>query len=191
MIDRMRQKGFSLLVYAIAAAAALAMLYALVSFVDKSWETSAGVERGRSEAFAEVAKRDNKALEDVIVKQRAAESRVAELEAKNAVNVAKASTAYQKGLQNGKAELDSAVARVHAGYRLRDPGSSGSAANCPGDAPSAPSTATARRDGEAGTYLSSEASSFLLKLAGEADDTVRQLIACQAVVIADRETASP
>jgi hypothetical protein len=42
-------------------------------------------------------------------------------------------------------------------------------------------------DGTQGGQLSGKASEFLLSLTGEADDTVRQLSACQAVIVEDRK----
>jgi hypothetical protein len=48
-------------------------------------------------------------------------------------------------------------------------------------------TAASQRDGGAGAYLSAEASEFLLELTGEADEVVRQLTACQQVLVEDRK----
>lgn len=183
------QRGFGLLAYLIAAAAVLGALYALVQFVDASWETSAGVAKGKADQDAEYARRDNQALRDAIHARERMQQEKEAIEQRNAALVGAASTAYQEGLSHGKKDVDDAVRRVHAGYRLRDPGRTAAAAECAAGAAAAPDAGAGRRDGEAGAELSAAASEFLLRIAGEADDVVRQLTACQAVVAADREGA--
>ena len=77
--------------------------------------------------------------------------------------------------------LEDALAR--GVVELRDPGAKNS---CSGGSAQA-SPGSGRGDGGSGARLSTEAASFLLRLTGEADDVVRQLSACQAVVMEDRK----
>jgi prophage endopeptidase len=110
-----------------------------------------------------------------------------DLEAKRAAALAKASADYQKGLADGKRELDAAVAAARSGALvLRDPGRTTGACP-PGGAAAATEPGAGGRDGAKGGELSREASAFLLELTGEADAVAKQLTACQAVVRADRE----
>lgn len=186
---RMRQRGFGLLVYLIAAAAVLGALYLVIQFIDSTWATSAGVEKGAAETTAKYAERDNAALHKAIADKEKAEARVAKLEAEASQKVTAADADYQRGIRDGKAKLDTAVARVHAGYRLRDPGGTAGAAAKPAGSPGPAAGDPGKRDGEAraelpraaGCDLSERTSEALYRLAGDADDTVKQLSACQAV----------
>lgn len=96
-----------------------------------------------------------------------------------AVNAA--DVAYQRGLQDGKAAADNVLAGVADGtYVLRDK------FRCPARAAEA-SAGPGVGDGRAPAVLSDADVQFLVRIASEADDTVRQLAACQAVVEADRQ----
>lgn len=107
-------------------------------------------------------------------------------EAKRAEDLAKASADYQKGLADEKTKRDRAVAAARTGTLvLRDPGVAAGACP-PGGAAAAAQPGAGGRDGPKAGELSREAGAFLLELTGEADDVVRQLTACQAVVRADR-----
>lgn len=185
----MKQRGniYVILALTIAAAGALAGLaWAWNAYTTKL--DRLGYERGASETTAQYAARDNAALQAAIQAKDKAEARIAALEDNNAKAVAAASTNYQKGLADGKVTLDAALADVRAGFRLRDPaGSPGLSARCIGDAIGPPSAAASGRDGQAGSELSQAASDFLLRLAGEADEVVIQLTACQQILISDRE----
>lgn len=97
-----------------------------------------------------------------------------------------ADVAYQRGLSDGKAAVDVSVGDVHAG-RVRD------RFKCPtpqGGA-GAPAASAGLGDGGAPRGLSDADAEFLVRFAGEADDTRRQLAACQVVVRADREAVTP
>lgn len=182
-----RQRGNIYVIIGLVIAASVA-LYALFGFVDKHWETSAGVAKGTTDTTAKYAKRDNEALLKAIDEKRKAEARVAKLEDEAAKKVTTADADYQRGLQDGKAKTDAAVARVHAGYRLRDSGGTAGAAGKPGGAVTAAGD-PAKRDGEAGAELpratgcdlSERTSEGLIRLAGDADEVTKQLTACQAV----------
>ena len=107
-------------------------------------------------------------------------------EVAHANSVALISTTLQGETDAAKAELEAERARARSGtFRLRDHTASREA--CTGGTGQA-APAPSERDGKAGAYLSAEAADFLLGLAGEADDIVRQLTACQAVILDDRKT---
>lgn len=190
-----RQRGFAtILLYLAAGAAVLGALYAIYSAIDSSWASTAGVDKGKAEIRAEFSVRDAAALAEAHAeKDRAIRDKEA-AERKSLEAVTAASTNYQKGLTDGKKTVDAAVARARAGFRLRDPGRTAGPAECPADRGAPAGAAPAGRDGAAGTelpgtasvVLSAEASEFLIRLAGEADDVVRQLNACQGVIMADR-----
>lgn len=108
-------------------------------------------------------------------------ARVEEQSRAKAVNAV--DKAYQRGLTNGKAAADNVFAGVADGtYVLRDK------FRCPvarsGASPNPASTGSG--DGQEGAVLSAADVQFLVRLASEADDTVRQLTAAQAVIEADR-----
>lgn len=135
------------------------------------------------------------------VELSAANKRIIELtetaraqESEHAVELHAISAKYQEDLQNEKIKSDAVVSDVRAGIiRLRDPGSTASRA-CGGEAGKAAASASGR-DGEAGGELPStgdgilsvEAAEFIVRIASEADDIVRQLSACQKVIETDRE----
>ena len=97
---------------------------------------------------------------------------------------------YQNELKNANDSHQRLVAELRAGsLRLRDQYAT-TGANCGGASGGTAATA-GERDGEAGTDLSGPATGFLLDLTKEADDAVRQLSACQEVVIEDRKKKTP
>ena len=107
-------------------------------------------------------------------------------EARNASALATISTRHTQELHHAQAQRTRDRADLRAGtLRLRDPGAPGLRAD--GCLPPAPGPAAGGRDARTPGDLSREAAEFLLDLAAEADDTARQLAACQRVVIADRE----
>ena len=177
------QRGFGYVELG-AALAALAMIACIVWWV-RGYLKEVDL-AGYNRAVGEYARRDNEALRTAIATRDRLQREKDALEAKNAQLVTAASANYQKGLTDGKAELDAALARARGGQRLRDAG-----ARCPAvgdrDATGAARAGAGGRDGPQGADLSDAAAEFLLRLAGEADDVVRQLAACQAVVRADRE----
>lgn len=100
--------------------------------------------------------------------------------------LANVSSKYEKEIQDGKAQRDRDIAAaLSGGIRLRIP-----TAPCVeagrSSAPEAPSS-PGKRDGGATTELPREITANLLALADDADSIVRQLTACQAVVIEDRK----
>lgn len=123
----------------------------------------------------------NAKIIDLTEKARAQESL-------HAVELAGISAKYQEALQNEKSKSDRVIADVRAGTRkLRIP-IAGPIQTCGSSSSQAPAAAE-RRDGEARAELSGSSSDFLIGLASEADAIVRQLTACQAVILQDRTQA--
>ncbi|MBO9538740.1 lysis system i-spanin subunit Rz [Herbaspirillum sp.] len=110
-------------------------------------------------------------------------------EAKHAKNMSAISTQYQKDLKNERLAKDRFIAAVRSGeLRLYDPAAGAANSNGAGGNQTCSTDASAGgRDGATRGQLSKPASEFLLSLAGEADEVVHQLTACQAVVAADRK----
>lgn len=108
-------------------------------------------------------------------------------EAQHNLNLATISTEYEEYKKNDKLKNDKVIADLNTGViRLRD-----KYANTIGQATctsgvSETTASTSERNGETGTELSTKTSEFLYRLASESDDVVKQLTACQAVVIEDR-----
>lgn len=104
----------------------------------------------------------------------------------HAAALAAVSTDYERKLSDANKQRAADAAALRAGtLRLRDPNPTGLRA-CGGIAAEIGAGA-GRRDGPEGGELSEAAAGFLLGLASNADDVARQLTACQAVVVKDRE----
>ena len=179
-------------------AGAIALVLALTGLV-AAWESyttgldKKGYDRGVSETESAYKTRDNKQLQAALAAQEAAEDRAAQAEAKADAAAAVASNNYQKGVQDGQKQTDARIAAVGAGtLRLSDPGHQArpSPACGLGIGASSPLTAVSGSDDAAPAGLSAEASGFLLKLTGEADDTARQLALAQARILSDIETCN-
>lgn len=124
------------------------------------------------------AKADASAARGVTVAVQAA--RV--IEHKVSASDAAASAQYQKGLEDGKTELQGAVDRLSAALRLRNQQlADARAGNLP-----ATTAGPSRRDASAPADFLGAHGSDALRLAAEADDVTKQLTACQAIVRADR-----
>lgn len=95
---------------------------------------------------------------------------------------------YEKEKQREFQKRDRYIADLRAdNLRLRDPGRKNtSVGTTDGTTPT-----TGQCDGQAGSQFSIEASEFLLRLTGEADEVAIQLTACQAVVLSDRIKGEP
>lgn len=90
---------------------------------------------------------------------------------------------YEKEKQSEIEKRDRRIAELRtANFRLRDPGSK----NTNGHQADGVTGSPSKCDGQEGGQLSNEASEFLLRITGEADEVVHQLTACQAVVLSDR-----
>lgn len=104
------------------------------------------------------------------------------IEHKVAASGAESSAQYQKGLEDGKTELQGAVDRLSAALRLRD---AKLAATRAGNLPAA-SAGAGRRDASAPADFLAAHGQDALRLATEADDVTKQLTACQEIVAGDR-----
>lgn len=106
-------------------------------------------------------------------------------ESEHTVQLASISARYQEELQNEKATADLVISELRAGTRkLRIPVASSGKAR--GSEAGAASAAPGGRDGETRADLSPEIAESLVGLASEADTVVRQLQACQAIIMQDR-----
>lgn len=143
--------------------------------------------RGGQVVDAAWTKRENKTL-------RAANKRIADLEEaardqerKHAAAMAAASTNYQKEIAHVQADRDRAIAALRSGaLRLYDNGIATASAGADGSETGPAGASAGRCDGQARGQLSIPFSEFLVGLLGEADQVVKQLTACQAVVESDR-----
>ncbi|WP_176219528.1 hypothetical protein [Chromobacterium haemolyticum] len=149
-------------------AAAALLLAAVLLFAGWHYR-SALAERDAAAQRAEAA-------ETVVVAEKAARAK----EQSTAKSDASAAAAYQEGLENGKVELQGAVARLRAQLRLRDQRAAG------GNLPDA-ATGAGRRDASAPTDFLAAHGDDALRLAAEADDAVRQLSACQKIIMNGRQ----
>lgn len=130
--------------------------------------------------------RENTELRDVNAKIKTLEEGNRKAEQQHATALASVSTDYERKLSDANKQRAADVAAVRAGnLRLRDPSATGLRA-C-GSLGVEVGASPGRRDGGTAGELSAEASGFLLDLASDADDVTRQLTACQAVVVKDRE----
>ncbi|MEO4030678.1 hypothetical protein ABH313_21835 [Chromobacterium vaccinii] len=160
----------------------LAAILAALAFV--GWEyRNLGAERDVAKAEAAQARSNE-----------AASQRARAVEHKAAASDAAASAQYQKELENGKKDLDGAVARLRTALRLRD---QQLAAARGGDLP-ATAGAAGGRDGEAGAEFSGAQRAKLVEalerfgidqyaIGNDADNTARRLSASQALIQSDRQ----
>jgi hypothetical protein len=103
-----------------------------------------------------------------------------------AASDAAASAQYQKGLEDGKNQLQDSLDRLAAAIRLRDQQLATARA---GHLPAA-SAGAGRRDASAPADFLATHGADAERLAAEADDVVKQLNACQALVRADQEASA-
>ncbi|MGY8624361.1 hypothetical protein [Chromobacterium violaceum] len=160
---------------------ALAAVLAALAFM--GWEyRNLGAERDVAKAEAAQARSNE-----------AASQRARAVEHKAAASDAAASAQYQKELENGKKDLDGAVARLRAALRLRE---QQLAAARGGDLP-ATVGAAGGRDGEAAAEFSGAQRAKLVEalerfgidqyaIGSDADNTAKRLSACQSIAESDR-----
>lgn len=191
---RRRARGFAwitLLMYAGAAAAIAGTIFAAYQWVDNSWETDAGIARGKRETDATYKARDAEALSRARDERDKLAAKVAALEGKLAADTAAASKRYQEGLADGEKHAAAAHARIRAGERLRDPGATGRPDCKPGAVPATAGAPGGRDGAKAGELsrpadgvLSALASDWLIDFAKAADDRTKQLSAAQDALAA-------
>lgn len=171
-------------------AAIAAIVYGVTAYLDDV--DAKGYTRGQKETAAAYEKRDSEKLAKATARVKELEDQVRAQERQHAVQLAGISAQYQEDLANVEKAKRDFVAGVHSGrIRLLDPGAA-AGPRCPGGSGGAPgetAAAAGGRDGPAPGELSREAAEFLLGLASEADALVKQLTACQRVVVQDRSAA--
>ncbi|WP_155419273.1 hypothetical protein [Chromobacterium subtsugae] len=139
------------------------------------------------EMRAVIAQRDAAVARASQAQQQAAATQAARArEHQAAVDDAATAAAYEKDLENGQLELQAALARHAAALRLRQQQPAAGRGDLPAIAAGA-----GQRDGAAPADFSAAHGDDALRLAAEADDVVRQLSACQAVIRSDRPAAAP
>ncbi len=99
-----------------------------------------------------------------------------------AASDAAASTDYQKGLEDGKTQLQGALDRLGAALRLRDQQLAAARAGNLSTAAAGPG----RRDASAPADFLAAHGADAERLAAEADEVTRQLTACQVILANDR-----
>lgn len=146
-----------------------------------------GYQRGVSETESRYKTRDNAALAAANKRIQELETKVRAQEQQHVDALARIGKTHQEELDREKAKRARAVADARAGaLKLRDPGARPCAAPGGGGEAGEARTAAGSGDAQAGAELSRPFTEFLIDLAGEADEVVRQLGACQAVIEADR-----
>ena len=146
------------------------------------WQNDAGHVAERTTWQA----RENGELRTANATIKALQEQARKDEQTHAAALAAVSTDYERKLSDANKQRAADVAAIRAGtLRLRDPNPTGLRA-CGGLAAQV-GAGTGRRDGPEGGELSEAAAGFLLEFASDADDVARQLTACQAVVVKDRE----
>ena len=119
---------------------------------------------------------------------QAAQAAARASEQKYAAGLATISTTYQEALTHAQTQHTADLAAIRSGalrLRVQYPAA---ASVLPGDGSASTTAATAGgRDGSQGSDLPGAVAVDLLTLADDADNIARQLAACQAVIVQDRE----
>ena len=168
-------------------AACIVVVRALLAYGEREYTSGQQAERA-----AWLAK-ENVALTRATNRIKELEEQARAAEVKHGQAMASISAQYQKDLKNERLAKDRAIDAVRRGeLRLYDPGVRATGDNRVGGGQACATDATTiGRDGATRSQLSQSASEFLLALASEADEVVRQLTACQAVVAADHQMKGP
>jgi hypothetical protein len=146
------------------------------------WQNDAGHVAERTEWQT----RENGELRTANATIKALQEQARKDEQTHAAALAAVSTDYERKLSDANKQRAADAAALRAGtLRLRDPNLTGLRA-C-GGLGTQVGAGAGRRDGPEGGELSEAAAGFLLEFASDADDVARQLTACQAVVVKDRE----
>lgn len=128
-------------------------------------------DRDQASARADGAEKRESALKQTLDGERAIAKTQADID-----------TAYQKGITDGKVQLDSTLSDLRADViRLRKRFS------CPAAGVSAAAASATVGDDAEASGLQREDAEFLVRLASDADAIALQLKACQAVVKSDRD----
>ena len=178
-----KQRGYveALLYLAAIAAVAFAVWGAI------AWHAGVHYDRGVAETTVKYQERDRKAQDAANTRIRELEDEYRTRENKRAAELVAVSGKYQLEKKRDNEKIAALERKLNDGsLKLYDPGARSAGKGNRSEAAEA-GTCTGGRDAEAGAQLSTESARFLLHLTGEADDVVRQLQACQAVVESDRK----
>ena len=127
--------------------------------------------RDQASTRADGAEQRERGLQQVLTDERAIAKTQADID-----------TAYQKGITDGKVQLDSTLSDLRADViRLRKRFS------CPAAGVSAAAASATVGDDAEASGLQREDAEFLVRLASDADAIALQLKACQAIVKSDRD----
>lgn len=152
-----------------------------------------GFEAGVAAERAKWQEREAKELAAANAKILELTAQVRARERAQADAIAKIDRDHQKELDDAQARNAGVLAALRAGTLvLRDPGTAAGQGACDGGGAETAS-GTGQRHAQARGQLSEQAAGFLLRLAGEADEVVADLTACQRIIEADRASvgASP
>lgn len=152
----------------------LVLLVAVAAVVALGYEMKASLDK----PVIATAKADASAARSVTVAVQHART----VEHQVAASDAAASAEYQKGLEDGKTELQGALDRLGAALRLRN---QQLAAARSGNL-SAAAAGSSRRDASAPADFLAAYGADAERLAAEADEVVKQLNACQVILANDR-----
>ena len=178
----MNQKGF-IAVYLVLALLVVGSLGTIAFKLD-----SRGFERGKAEVEAQVAKRDNAALQDALNRLKQAQDRVRAAEDRNKVDLAKVVETYKKDLTNVKSVKDRTIADLNSGNLRLRVNLASCTSNSDGDPNSKVGTSGQQHNGGTATGFLGEAdATFLIEEASRADKIVKQLTAAQEILKKDRE----
>lgn len=162
--------------------ATLAFLAALTGSYLKGHSNGVDHERGVW------VQKENKALADANKRILDLNEQARAQESLNAVKLNTISSNYQQELKTHDLEKDRIIADIKSHTLiLRDPGISTQGS---GSEASAASASSSGCDGGKESGLSATTGEFLVSLASEADAVVKQLSACQQVVIEDRKLSN-
>lgn len=161
--------------------AALVLVLALVGVYIK------GRSDGGKIVQAEYAQRDLKAAQDNATKEREVTEKYRLKEENWQQQFVAASRSYQKGLANAETAKLAALAGIESGaikLRLND---SADNSACGSQPPATTASASRNNASEGAKFLGPIDAAFLVSLAAESDSVVRQLQACQAILIEERK----
>lgn len=126
----------------------------------------------------------DKQAADLAIARADAERLARQAERNSALAMAAIDKAYQQGQADGKAQADRTIADLRSGNaRLRERFTCPPAGN---DMPD-PTGTTGRSDAGEARGLQRDDAEFLIRYAERADEVVRQLQACQAIIQQDRQ----
>lgn len=191
----MRQRGNIYVVLALVIATGVALTGLVLAWNHYTAELDKkGFDRGVLETTAAYQKRDNADLQTAVRRIQALQEAARAAEAGHAAELSKIGDQLTKERANAKAEQNRIAADIAAGRLLRRDDAYQTRAQRPegGGDPVGPAGAAAvRGDGAQVCELSAKAQGSVLDIGADADEVVKQLTACQAVILEDRRLCGP